>query len=62
MFLINFYINNLKIIVNVINLIFINKRQNYNIKLNEIKMRILLHIKKFIFRNLFIKISLFILN
>ena len=62
MFLINFYINNLKIIVNVINLIFINKRQNYNIKLNEIKMRILLYIKKFIFRNLFIKISLFILN
>ena len=61
-FLTDFYIGNLKIIINAIDLMFMNERQNYNIKLNEIKMRISLHVKKSIFRDLFTKISLFALN
>ena len=58
----NCFIDNLKIIINVINIMFENKRYNYNIFFNKIKMRLFLYVKKFIFRDLFIKISLFILK
>ena len=39
-----------------------NERYNYNIIFNKIKMRLSLYVKKFIFRNLFIKVTLFILK
>ena len=39
-----------------------NKRYNYNIIFNKVKMHLFLYVKKLIFRNLFIKISLFILK
>ena len=52
----------MKIIVDVINIMLENERYNYNIIFNEIKMRLFLYAKKFIFRDFFIKISLFILK
>ena len=39
-----------------------NERHNYNIIFDEIKMRLLLYVKKLIFRDLFIKVSLFALK
>ena len=56
------FIDDLKIIINVINIILENERYNYNIIFNEIKMRLFLYVKKFIFRDLFIKVSLFVLK
>ena len=61
-FLIDSCVDDLKIVINTIDLMFMNERQNYNIKLNKTKMRISIHVKKFIFRDLFIKVSLFVLN
>ena len=37
----------------------INERSNYKIVLNEIIMRLLLYLKKAIFRDLYIKVSLY---
>ena len=58
----NCFIEYLKIIVDVIDIMFENKRYNYNIIFNKIKMRLSLYVKKFIFRDFFIKVSLFILR
>ena len=48
--------------IQVINVIFINEHYNYNMKLGETKIRLSLYVKKAFFRDLFIKISLFILK
>ena len=53
------FINDLKIINKVINKMFINKRYAYKIKFNEIKIRFSKNLKKFIFRDFYIKISSF---
>ena len=52
----------MKIIVDVINIMLENERYNYNIIFNEVKMRLFLYVKKLIFRDLFIKVSLFALR
>ena len=58
----NYFINDLKIVVDIINIMFGNERYNYNIIFNKAKIRLPLYVKKLIFQNLFIKVSLFVLR